>query len=400
MESFKGLVTKLIHTRIDYPSVNAEKGILIPQNSEVEISHAVKGQMYRTSDNWYVLTNKTFIWSGAIHTGQDIPVISKKLLITADDIGIVKEIDLGAKIALREGWINSVAILVNGENDADLRDFSNFLKTATGKDSNIPLFETTHVGLHFTITSGKPVANAADTALLLDQDGCFSKFTEIDKIYETDQCISQIKIEFQAQYDKFKRIFGREPDHLTSHHDVLTFNFPLFKFMHEWSSEKNIPIRTHKFLPSGKRFWYDTLVIRKLDLPSISRMDEWKNENGTKAFGPEHTFVAHYGPIPPFAVVDYPSEVRKKNKKIKEAISDFLLSRDSVREIVIHLIKSDFRAQRDLIIQHKSLLNLYSGIDIKYFDGRVAEYLSLKNNNFIKTNPWVQFLPCSYRLTT
>ncbi|MEN2282090.1 ChbG/HpnK family deacetylase [Algoriphagus sp. SE2] len=398
MEVFKGLVSKLINTRLDYPSINAKKGISLTPNSEIEISHAIKGEMYRTSDIWYVLTNKTFVWSEAIHIGEDIPLISKKLLLTADDIGIVKEIDLGAKIALKEGWINSVAILVNGESEANLIDFAKFLNTTIGVNTNLPLFETTHVGLHFTMTSGKPVSKAKDIALLLDKKGRFSKFTDIDKTYESDQCISQIKMEFQAQYDKFKRIFGREPDHLTSHHDVLTFNFPLFKFMHEWSNEKNIPIRSHRFLPSGKRFWYDTLVIRKLDLPSISRMDDWKKEYGTKAYGPEHTFVAHYGPIPPFAVVDYPSEVKKKNKKLKKGISDFLVSRDPVREIVIHLIKSDFRAQRDLIVQHKTLLDSYSGIDIKYFDGRVAEYLSIKNN-LLKMNPWVEFLPCSLRST-
>lgn len=400
METYRGITSKLMNTRIGAPSVSAAKGALLPAGSEIEISHSIKGEMYMSSDIWYVLTNQTFVWSGTVYTPQTVPFINKRLLITADDIGIVREIDVGAKMALMQGWINSVAILVNNHldlNDDRLIDFYQFLQNNKRVGTSESLLETTHLGLHFTITSGKPVANENDLGLLLDEKGWFTKFTKLGKQYETDQCMSQIIIEFQAQYEKFKRIFKREPDHLTSHHDVLTFNRPLFRFMNEWSNKNNVPLRNHRFLPSGKRFWYDTLVIRKLDLPSLSRMDEWKNEFGTKAYCPEHTFVAHYGPIPPFAVVDYEKEVSRKKKKLKEAISDFLVSRDQVREIVIHLIKSDLREQRALLMQFNSLLSDYAGIDIKYFDGRVAEYLSLKNNNPIKFNPWVDFLPCMSR---
>lgn len=400
METYRGIATTLMNSRIDYPSVNARKGVILNAGSEIEISHAIKGEMYLSTDIWYVLSNHTFVWSGTIHTPKSVPFIEKKLLITADDIGIVQEIDEGAKMALYNNWINSVAILINGKTESNLIELYEFLKNNCSKGSDIPLIETTHLGLHFTMTSGKPVANSADVGLLLDNQGCFKKFTKFNKAYEADQFISQIIIEFQAQYDKFKSIFKREPDHLTSHHDVLTFNRPLFQFMQEWSNRKNIPIRNHKFLPSGKRFWYDTLVLRNVDLPSISRMNDWKNEFGTKAYSPEHTFVAHYGPLPPLAVIDYDRQVRKKKKILKESILDFLLSKDEVREIVIHLIKSEKRRQRELIKEHQSLLDFYSGIDIKYFDGRVAEYLSLKNNNPIKLSPWVAFLPCSQQAVT
>lgn len=401
METFTGIATKLMNTRIDYPSVKAEKGKLLTPGSEFEISHAIKGEFYLTSDEWYVLTNHMFVWSGYIYTPQSVPFIEKKLLITADDIGVVKEIDLGAKLALQQGWINSVAVLVNDKNDKGLLDFVQFLKTHQRKGMNgVNLYQTTHIGLHFTITSGTPVSNKKDVALLLDDQGNFTKFSKFDRLYETDQCISQIRMEFQAQYEKFKTIFKREPDHLTSHHDVLTFTRPLFNMMHEWSSSKNIPIRNHRFLPAGKRFWYDTLVIRSLDLPSISKMNRWESDFVSGVDGPAHTFVAHYGPIPPLAVVDYDKEIRKKRKKLKDGILDFLTSKDQVREIVIHLIKSDFGRQRDLINQFKFLRDQYTGIDIKYFDGRVAEYLSLKNNNPIEVHSGVEFLSCSYQPIT
>lgn len=68
METFTGIATKLMNTRIDYPSVKAEKGKLLTPGSEFEVSHAIKGEFYLTSDKWYVLTNHTFVWSGYIYT--------------------------------------------------------------------------------------------------------------------------------------------------------------------------------------------------------------------------------------------------------------------------------------------------------------------------------------------
>lgn len=391
METFKGIASLYVNVRLERPSVNAPKSRVLSPGAEVEISHAIVGEDYLDSNIWYVLSNHSFVWSKSIYTTSEVPLIEKKIIVTADDIGIVDEIDVGAKLALREGWINSIAVLVNRPNDPNdsyLKSFCEDLMNYPGGDPDNSLYKTTHIGLHFTITSGEPISDWSRVWLLVDNDHKFLDFRKFDRNFEKPDYVEQVKTEFFAQYEKFKRVFGREPDHLTSHHDVLTFNHPLFSFMQNWSREKGIPLRNHRFLPSSKRFWYDTLALMNVDLPSINKMNSWESSFGPfTAEGCQHTIVDHYGPIPPFGITCYEEVISKKQRSLESWMRDFLISKDSRREIVIHLIKSGFRSQSDFVVAYKSLKNSYPGIEIKYFDGRVAEYLSLQRNCFWNSEP-------------
>lgn len=396
METFKGIANLYVNVRLYKPSVNAPKSKVLAPGSEVEISHAIVGEDYLDSNIWYVLTNNSFVWSKSIYTTSEVPLIEKKIIVTADDIGIVDEIDVGAQMALREGWINSIAVLVNRPNDHDdsyLTSFRQALMKYPDGDPEHSLYKTTHIGLHFTITSGEPVSDFTKVSLLIDKDRKFLDFRKFNRNFEKPDYVEQVKAEFLAQYEKFKRIFKREPDHLTSHHDVLTFNHPLFSFMQKWSRDKGIPLRNHRFLPRSKRFWYDTLALMNVDLPSINKMNSWESSFGPfTAEGSQHTIVDHYGPIPPFGITCYEEVVSKKQNSLDNWMRDFLISKDSRREIVIHLIKSGFRSQPDFVNAYKSLKDSYPGIEIKYFDGRVAEYLSLQRNCFWNSDPWLDLL--------
>ena len=401
MEAYKGIVKLHVNLRLYWPSVNAEVAKVLKPNSEIEISHAVVGEQYLDSDIWYVLTNHSFVWSKAVYTTSDVPIIDKEILVTADDIGIVDQIDVGAQIALHDGWINSIAVLVNRPGDPKeeyLKNFAETLKSHNRNGCSRSLFETTHIGLHFTITSGRPISNFTTVRLLVDNEGKFLNFRKFDRNFEKEDYVNQVKTEFLAQYEKFKRVFGREPDHLTSHHDVLTFNNPLFTFMHNWSREKGIPLRNHRFLPSSKRFWYDTIALTKVDLPSIKTMNSWEEDFDKTSFhNPDHTVVEHYGPIPPFGITCYESAKRKKQEKLIKWMSDFLVSTDTRREVVIHLIKSDLRDQRDYIKYFDPLRTSYPGIEIKYFDGRAAEYLSINEKRPWTTHPNIDLAPAYFR---
>ncbi|WBL41206.1 ChbG/HpnK family deacetylase [Algoriphagus halophytocola] len=369
--------------------MNSKKLKVLRKNTEVVISHAVKGERYMDSDIWYVLENNCFVWSGAISTSRDIPLIEKSIIVTADDIGVVEEIDIGAKLALYHGYINSLAVFVNRPNDPEgeyLKGFADSLKKHKRRGSSISLYQSSHIGLHFTITSGKPVADVSEVRSLVDSDGFFRRFHKFNIDYEDSNLIEQIKIEFDAQYERFKRVFGREPDHLTSHHDVHTFNKPLFYYFHKWSLMRGIPIRTHKFLPSSKRFLYDLLAVSplQLDLPSIDSMNVWENEIRKEGSGaPDHTFVGHYGPVPLFGILCYRWAVKRKHRRLRKWMKEFLTTKDSKGEILIHLMKSKYKDQRDFKRAYAYLEAEYPGVEIKYFDGRVAEYKSLE-----EYQPW------------
>ena len=395
MATYKGITTLHVNLRRGRPSVNAPTFRTLQPNTEVEISHAILGETYLDSNIWYVLSNQTFVWSKAVSTTSEVPFIEKKLLVTADDIGIVDEIDVGAQIALREGWINSIAVLVNRPGDPESSYLKNFCqklkdyKTASG----ISLYDTTHIGLHFTITSGQPLSNCAAVKLLVDEKNNFLDFRRFNRDFESPAYVDQIKPEFFAQYERFKEIFGREPDHLTSHHDVLTFNRPLFEFMQDWSRGKRIPLRNHRYLPGAKRFWYDTLALMGVNLPSTNLMNDWEERHGPFPIDcSQRTIVDHYGPIPPFGITGYESIILKKQMALDNWMKDFLVSLDRRREVVIHLMKSGFRSQSDFVSQYAPLRISYPGIEIKYFDGRVAEYLSLQKNCHWNTDPCLGML--------
>lgn len=395
MASYKGITTLHVNLRRERPSVNAPLFKTLKPYTEVEISHAITGETYLDSNLWYVLSNQTFVWSKAVSTTSEVPFIEKKLLVTADDIGIVDEIDIGAQIALREGWINSIAVLVNRPGDADSSYLKSFCQKLKGYKtaSERSLYDTTHIGLHFTITSGQPLSNHTAVRLLVDEKNDFLDFRRFNRDFESPDHVSQIKTEFFVQYERFKEIFGREPDHLTSHHDVLTFNRPLFEFMQDWAREKSIPVRNHRYLPRSKRFWYDTLALRNVNLPSLDLMNGWEEHRGPFPMDcSQRTIVDHYGPIPPLGITGYESIVFKKQNALGSWMKDFLVSTDRRREVVIHLIKSGFRSQSDFVSQYTPLRVSYPGIEIKYFDGRVAEYLSLQKNCHWNTDPCLGLL--------
>ncbi|MFC5623560.1 ChbG/HpnK family deacetylase [Algoriphagus winogradskyi] len=397
MATYKGIVTKLVNTRIFKPSVNAPKSQELQPRWDVEISHAIRGEVHRGIDIWYVLTNRTFVWSGAIFSSQNIPILAKQYLVTADDIGVNKEIDLGAKLALKNGWINSIAVLINRMENADdeqLESLNKFLNETHSIGSSTPLANTTHVGLHYTITSGKPVSPIEEVKNLVDENGYFPEYKGLDSNYGTDAYVTQAMHELESQYIKFKRVFKREPAHLTSHHDVHTFTYPLFNSIHSWAINKKIPIRSHSFLPPIRREFYDLGV--KLNLPSIDTMDSWSIKLGCQSSS-DHTMVGHYGPAPFLPLISYTSVIRKKHKTLDAGIYDFLASTDQSREIMVHIIKSDFTKKREFKDHYKPFVREYPGVDTRYFAGRVAEFRSLQSRSLAlegRTNSY--FIPFDF----
>ena len=101
MKTYKGTVSRLENVYKHRPSVNSKQIAKKEAGEFIDISHAIKGEKHRGEDTWYVLTDNTYMWSGVIYTPVPVPLIKKTLIVTADDVGIVKEIDDGAQEALK-----------------------------------------------------------------------------------------------------------------------------------------------------------------------------------------------------------------------------------------------------------------------------------------------------------
>jgi len=400
---YTGVVTHKTYERKDFPMKGAKYGKKLKKGKEVRISHAVKGQFHWGTDVWYVLDNERFASAGAIEASSRIDFFKKEILVTADDVGISKQIDAGAKLALRKGWINSIAVFVNRDAfeeddsckiDPELENFCQFLHTNSRDGEDQSLFETTHIGLHFTILSGKPVSAMGEVSPLLVGNR-FKKFNgEIDGVDIDEAFVEAFKCEFEKQLKRFRLHFNKKPDHLTSHYDVHTFKPGLFEFFHKRSKDLGIPIRSHVFIPKHKRVLYDLFGVTDVDIMSIGRMSDWLDDHESKVFKGHNdsTHIGHYGP-PTGIAVHFPNWlVKRKNNYIDKIVSDFLKSKETKTELMIHLVKPDEEDESllDFRRREEAYIRDYRGVSIHYFAGRKAELESLErygkweNKSFIK----------------
>jgi predicted glycoside hydrolase/deacetylase ChbG (UPF0249 family) len=73
------------------------------------------------------------------------------------------------------------------------------------------------LGLHVTLTKGRPVLPPDQVPSLVDADGCFFHIRDWpDHLFSFDP--DQVQREIEAQMQRFVSLTGRLPDHLDAHH--------------------------------------------------------------------------------------------------------------------------------------------------------------------------------------
>lgn len=127
-----------------------------------------------------------------------------KLIIRADDCGISKGVNFGIYIAVKEGFVQAVGIMVN---QADAQHGYDLVKD----------FQHLSIGLHCNIVLDKPLSRQKLVPSLLDKENKFksSKYyraTQIDTIVYEEACL-----EVQEQIYEFKKITGKDPDYVDYH---------------------------------------------------------------------------------------------------------------------------------------------------------------------------------------
>jgi chitin disaccharide deacetylase len=133
------------------------------------------------------------------------------LVVNADDLGVSKGATLGIIEAHREGIVSSASIAVT----------TPFYNHAV--ESCVRTCPELGVGLHFTLTSGKPVSVPANVPLLMDEKGFFSwRFTSLltaVAVRKRADLLHQIGVELDAQLEKLFAD-GITPDHIDGERHV------------------------------------------------------------------------------------------------------------------------------------------------------------------------------------
>jgi len=151
---------------------------------------------------------------------------TKVLIVNADDFGLTAGVSRGILDAHRHGIVTSTTLLVNRAiPPAQVEELK---ASALG------------VGVHLNLTLGAPVADPRRVPSLVDAEGCFIRDArEAAARAKADEA----RIELGTQIDAFRRIMGRFPTHLDTHHHVGRLP-PILALVLDFARALRVPVRS------------------------------------------------------------------------------------------------------------------------------------------------------------
>jgi predicted glycoside hydrolase/deacetylase ChbG (UPF0249 family) len=128
----------------------------------------------------------------------------KTLIVNADDFGRARGINRGVLRAHRDGIVTATTLMVGAPASEDAGYVA---RAAPSLD----------VGVHLTLTYGRPVSDPTAVRSLVELDGSFPRgpqaFLGTGRA-DRDEALA----EYRAQVARARTLLGREPTHLDSHH--------------------------------------------------------------------------------------------------------------------------------------------------------------------------------------
>jgi hypothetical protein len=150
---------------------------------------------------------------------------ARRLIVNADDFGLTPGVSRGILEAHDNGIVTSTTLLVNRPLDPD--QLEALITSGLG------------VGLHVNLTLGAPVSDLRRVPSLVDAEGRFVRDArEVAARVAPDEA----RLEIGNQIDAFRRIMGRFPTHLDSHHHVGRHE-PLLALMLFFARALKVPLR-------------------------------------------------------------------------------------------------------------------------------------------------------------
>lgn len=150
----------------------------------------------------------------------------KVLIVNADDFGLTPGVSRGILAAHRDGIVTSTTLLVNRPLDPAL--------VAQLGSSRLG------VGLHLNLTLGPPVSRPQRVPSLVNAEGTFVRDAAAAA---ARAAVDEARIELGNQIDAFRRIMGRFPTHLDSHHHVGRY-VPIRDLIFDFARALKVPVRS------------------------------------------------------------------------------------------------------------------------------------------------------------
>ena len=153
----------------------------------------------------------------------------RSLILNADDYGLTRGVSQGIRYAFSFGVLSSATAMTN------IPGAARGLEIAKRDTPYLP------IGVHLTLTVGKPLSPAEKVPTLVDGEGHFfsreSFLARLDSINP-----EEAGLEFRAQIDAL-RLPGIQPDHLDSHHFASYLSPGLLNQMLLLAEEYHLAVR-------------------------------------------------------------------------------------------------------------------------------------------------------------
>lgn len=195
-----------------------------------------------------------------------------RVIITADDYGMCQEVDTAIEQGANKGIITSTNVLVN------LESFEN----AYSLRDRIPNIS---IGVHWNVTTGKPVSDINSISSLVDYNGYFYPLIEFKSRMRKKLIKKEhLKHEILNQYALFKQACG--PADYWNTHENSSLSIPAYKTFSETAKElgiqytrnfqrlyidyETVPFTTkiREFMVSGfVNVWFGALIKKDFKMP-------------------------------------------------------------------------------------------------------------------------------------
>ena len=129
---------------------------------------------------------------------------SRRLIVNADDLGRTSGINEGIFTAHEKGIVTSATLMV-------------IYPAAEEAAGALDRFPDLGVGLHVQMSGGRPLLAPETIPSLVDDDGRFPSKPD----GHVNPSADQVRVEVEAQFERFCELTGGLPTHLDGHHHCL-----------------------------------------------------------------------------------------------------------------------------------------------------------------------------------
>jgi predicted glycoside hydrolase/deacetylase ChbG (UPF0249 family) len=196
--------------------------------------------------------------------------VTRVLIVNADDFGLTRGVSRGILEVYRNGIVTSTTLMVN--RDADPAQLEELQASGLG------------VGLHVNLTLGAPVSDPRRVASLLDDTGQLVRDARVQAERARPE---EARIEMGNQIEAFRRLMGRFPTHLDSHHHVARGG-ALLDLLCFFARSLKVPMRAQ-----------DAQVRARAREDGIRTPEHFMGESGPEPYWSAERVLEHLRTLPP-----------------------------------------------------------------------------------------------------